>query len=155
MKNLLNTYDEFINLIGKCFGDTVEVVNKEIIDINAGVKGICVDRVKKFFSSPIMILGTQIPKKEVLEEMMREGDEDILICSGKDNNIFFIKMNEISAIGKSIILIKRELNLEDIQITDKQKSDVQREIDKLDKRLHEKIIGMNPSDISKILKDTI
>lgn len=146
MRDLATVFDRTIEMMGKSLEEIKTVANKEVVDATAGKKGICIDRLKNFFSYPISILGTELSEDEeaVVREFLEEGD--ILVCAGKDRK-FFISVKDVKAVGNRMILLNSSISEPEAENTDRHRAETQRKIDRLVMKV-QKIPGAKPSSDS-------
>ena len=100
---------------------TKSAIGKQVVDSTAGRKGVCVDRITDFSGKKISFLGVKYDKKEL--DTINAINKDILVVKGEKEK-FFVSMEDISAVGDSIILLKTELKTPEISPEAVRASDV-------------------------------
>jgi len=121
METLVDFISRVSETIKNSMGETNSCIGKELVDTTAGKKGICIDRITNFFGTRISFLGVKYTKED--EEKIEKFNTDVLVCQTASGRMF-IPITEVSAIGESIILLKNELKVPEINPNLIKKSDV-------------------------------
>ena len=109
------------DMVKNSMKETKSCIGKEVVDTTAGRKGVCVDRITDFFGTKISFLGVKYDKNELAE--LEKIDQDVLVCQTSKKK-FFIPMSDISAIGDTIILLKKELKAPEMEAIAAKKDNV-------------------------------
>ena len=121
METIINYISKFSDMVKDSMEQTKACIGKEVIDSTAGKKGVCVDRITDFGGSKISFLGVKYDKKEI--DQLNEIGEDVLVIKGERDK-FFISMDNVSAVGGSVILLKEELKTPEITANNIKTGDV-------------------------------
>ncbi|MEM5793033.1 MAG: hypothetical protein QXY45_01570 [Candidatus Aenigmatarchaeota archaeon] len=121
----METVVDFIGRISEAIKNSMSETNtcigKEVVDTTAGKKGICIDRITNFYGTKVSFLGVKYTKEE--EEKINKFDTDVLVCQTAAGKMF-IPITDVNAIGESIILLKNELKVPEINPNAIRKTDV-------------------------------
>jgi sporulation protein YlmC with PRC-barrel domain len=121
METIVDFVSKVSEMVKNSMDQTQSCIGKEFIDSTAGKKGICVDRITDFFGTKISFLGVKYGKDE--QETIDKIKSDILVCQTEKGRVF-VPMDGINAVGESLILLKTELKVPEINATIAKKSDV-------------------------------
>jgi len=121
METVIDFIEKISEAIKSSMSETNTCIGKEVVDTTAGKKGICIDRVTNFFGTKVSFLGVKYTKEE--EEKINRFDTDVLVCQTASGKMF-IPLTDVSAIGESIILLKNELKVPEINPNAIRKTDV-------------------------------
>jgi sporulation protein YlmC with PRC-barrel domain len=120
METVVDFVGKLSNIVRDSFEETKGCIGKEVIDSTAGKKGLCTDRVTNFFGTSISFLGIKYSDEELKKA---DKSEDVLVCQGKKGK-FFVPMDDVSAVGKNLILLKSDLSLPDVEDISKKREDI-------------------------------
>jgi sporulation protein YlmC with PRC-barrel domain len=111
METIVNFVGEFSDMIKKSMNETRKAIGKQVVDSTAGRKGVCIDRITDFSGQKISFLGVKYDKREL--DKIDALDKDVLVIKGEKSK-FFVSMDDVSAVGDSIILLKSKLGTPEI-----------------------------------------
>ena len=112
MEPMLNFINKFTTVVKSHIAEAKEIVGKEVVDSNASKTGLVIDKVKVAFGAKFSLLGYNYSKDEI--QQIEAINEDVVVCQGATGNRFFLPASEVHAIGESVVLVKRSLNLPDV-----------------------------------------
>ncbi|MBL7170117.1 MAG: hypothetical protein ISS48_03795 [Candidatus Aenigmarchaeota archaeon] len=121
METIVDFVGKVSDMVKNSMNETSSCIGKEFIDPSAGKKGVCIDRITDFFGNKISFLGVKYSNDE--KEKLEKINTDILVCQTALGRRF-IPMNEVNAVGDSIILLKNELKVPEMEKIKIKKSDV-------------------------------
>lgn len=111
MENILSFVTKFTDVTRSHLNETKEILGKEIVDSTASKIGICVDKIKTAFGAKFSMLGyTYSPEELKKAETI---NEDVIVCQGNKGR-FFVPNSEIVAVGGSVLLIRPNLGLPEL-----------------------------------------
>jgi sporulation protein YlmC with PRC-barrel domain len=111
MEPMLNFISKFTNVVKSHIEETKEIIGKEVVDSSARKTGICVDKIKVAFGAKFSMLGHQYSAEEM--KQIETINEDVLVCQGSRNR-FFVPVSEVLAIGETVLLVKPDLGLPEV-----------------------------------------
>jgi sporulation protein YlmC with PRC-barrel domain len=111
MEPMLNFISKFTNVVKNHIEETKEIIGKEVVDSSAKKTGICVDKIKVAFGAKFSLLGHQYSQEEM--KQIEAINEDVLVCQGARNR-FFVPISEVLAVGESVLLIRPDLGLTEV-----------------------------------------
>jgi len=124
MEPMLNFISKFTNVVKNHLEETKEIIGKEIVDSTASKIGLVVDKIKIAFGAKFSLMGYQYSSEE--QKQIESYSEDVLVCEGPRGRTF-IPNSEVLAVGESVVLVKPNLGLPDINGSlTKRKEDVYR-----------------------------
>jgi len=111
MEPMLNFISKFTNVVKSHIEETKEIIGKEVVDSSARKTGICVDKIKVAFGAKFSMLGHQYSQEET--KQIESINEDVVVCQGSKNR-FFVPVSEILAVGESVLLVRPDLGLPEV-----------------------------------------
>ena len=111
MEPMLNFINKFTTVVKSHINEVKQIVGKEVVDSNASKTGLVIDKIKVAFGAKFSLLGYDYSKDEI--QQIESINEDVVVCQGAAGNKFFLPASEVNAVGESVVLIKRSLNLPD------------------------------------------
>jgi len=121
METIVDFVGKISDRVRSSFEETARCIGKEVVDSTAGKKGICIDRITDLFGTKTSFLGIRYTENEL--DMIRKMGEDVLVCHGAQGK-FFVDMDDVSAVGKALILLKPQLKLPEIEGMTRNREDV-------------------------------
>jgi len=121
METVVDFVGKMSEMVKNSMNKTSSCIGKDLVDTSAGKKGVCVDRITNFFGTKISFLGVKYNKEE--QEKIAGFNTDILVCQTASDRMF-IPLDNVSAVGESIILLKNELKVPELTTSAIKKSDV-------------------------------
>jgi sporulation protein YlmC with PRC-barrel domain len=112
MEPLLNFINKFTTVVKSHISEAKAVVGKEVVDSNASKTGVVIDKVKIAFGAKFSLLGHNYTKSEI--QQIEAINDDVIVCQGISGNRFFLPASEVNAVGESVVLVKRVLNMPEI-----------------------------------------
>jgi len=112
MEPMLNFINKFTTAVRSHIAEAKEIVGKEVVDSNASKTGIVIDKIKVAFGAKFSLLGYNYTKEEIRQ--IEAINDDVIACQGVSGNRFFIPASEIRAVGESVLLVSRSLNMPDV-----------------------------------------
>jgi len=146
METIVDFIGKMSEMIKKSMDETSKCIGKDIVDISAGKKGICIDRITNFLDAKISFLGVKYSKEE--QEKIKSFSTDVLVCQAATDRVF-IPMNEINAVGESIILLKSELKVPEITVESTKKNDVFKRYHLTNEAIKDVLPSVVPKDTEK------
>jgi len=111
MEPMLNFINKFTAVVKSHISEAKEIVGKEVVDSNASKTGLVIDKIKVAFGAKFSLLGYNYSKDEI--QQIESINEDVIVCQGATGNRFFLPASEVNAVGESVVLVKRSMNLPD------------------------------------------
>ncbi len=111
MEPMLNFINKFTTVVKSHISETKDIVGKEVVDSNASKTGLVIDKIKAAFGAKFSLLGYNYTKDEI--QQIDAINDDVIVCQGASGNRFFLPASEVNAVGESVVLVKRSLNLPD------------------------------------------
>jgi len=121
METVVDFMSKVSDMVKSSMDETKSSIGKEIVDTTAGKKGVCIDRVTDFFGTKISFLGVKYDKSDI--DQLENFSQDVLVCQGS-NERFFVPMSDVTAVGDTIVLLKSELRVPEVQSINIKKDDV-------------------------------
>ncbi len=121
METVVDFVGKVSDMIRDLMNETNSCIGKEVVDTTAGKKGVCVDRIRDFFGTKISFLGVKYSKEE--QEKINKFNTDVLVFQTGPGKAF-IPLDDVNAVGESIILLKNELNVPELTVPSVKKSDI-------------------------------
>lgn len=112
MESMQHFISKFTNVVKDHLEDVKESLGKEVVDASASKTGIVIDRIKVAFGAKFSLLQQSYSREE--EKIINSFDEDVLVCQAKDGTKFFVPVSEVAAMGGSVVLVKSNLNLPEV-----------------------------------------
>lgn len=108
----MNFINKFTTVVRSHISEAKNIVGKEVVDSNASKTGVVIDKVKVAFGAKFSLLGHNYTKSEI--QQIEAIDDDVIVCQGLSGNRFFLPASEVNAVGESVVLVKRILNMPEI-----------------------------------------
>jgi len=112
MEPMLNFINKFTAVVKSHIAEAKEIVGKEVVDSNASKTGLVIDKIKVAFGAKFSLLGYNYSKEEI--QQIEAINEDVIVCQGSSGDRFFLPASEVNAVGESVVLVKRSLNMPDV-----------------------------------------
>ena len=112
MEPMLNFISKFTTVVKSHIAETKEIVGKEVVDSNASKTGLVIDKVKVAFGAKFSLMGYNYTKSEI--QQVEAINDDVIVCQGASGNRFFLPASEVNAVGESVVLVKRIMNMPDV-----------------------------------------
>lgn len=112
MEPMLNFINKFTTVVKSHIAEAKEIVGKEVVDSNASKTGLVIDKIKAAFGAKFSLMGYNYSKAEI--QQIDAMPEDVVVVQGASGNRFFLPASEVHAVGESVVLVKRSLNLPDV-----------------------------------------
>jgi sporulation protein YlmC with PRC-barrel domain len=111
MEPMLSFIAKFTNVVKSHIEETKEIIGKEVVDSSARKTGVCIDKIKVAFGAKFSLLGHQYSQEET--KQIDGINEDVLVCQGTKNR-FFVPVSEVLAVGESVLLVRPDLGLQEV-----------------------------------------
>ena len=112
MEPMLNFINKFSTVVKSHITEAREIVGKEVVDSSASKTGLVIDKVKVAFGAKFSLMGYNYTKDEI--NQIEAINDDVVVCQGATGDRFFLPASEVHAVGESVVLVKRSLNMPDL-----------------------------------------
>ena len=108
----MNFINKFTTVVKSHINEAKEIVGKEVVDSNASKTGLVIDKVKVAFGAKFSLMGYNYTKDEIAQ--IEAINDDVVVCQGASGDRFFLPASEVHAVGESVVLVNKTMNLPEI-----------------------------------------
>src|SRR3989338_5930462 len=154
MEPMLNFINKFTTVVKSHIAEAKELVGKEVVDSNASKTGLVIDKIKVAFGAKFSLLGFNYTREEIRQ--IDAINDDVIAVQGASGKRFLLPASEVHAVGESVLLVNRSLNMPDVNGSmSKRRDEVYRKFYSIKEAIKEVLPNVEESKVKKKVRRTI